>query len=72
MTAGRRAEAYLAFMRERLVEAHRLLRPHGSVYLHCDPSISHHLRFLLDDVFGERNFRNEIIWQVQASSAGLQ
>ena len=55
-------EAYLAFMRARLVEAHRLLRPHGSVYLHCDPSISHHLRFLLDDVFGERNFRNEIAW----------
>ena len=55
-------EAYLAFMRERLAEIHRLLRPHGSVYLHCDPSISHHLRFLLDDVFGERNFRNEIAW----------
>ena len=55
-------EAYLAFMRERLAEMRRLLRPHGSVYLHCDPSISHHLRFLLDDVFGERNFRNEIAW----------
>ena len=56
-------EVYLAFMRERLAEIHRLLRPHGSVYLHCDPSISHHLRFLLDDVFGERNFRNEIVWK---------
>ena len=55
-------EAYLEFIRERLVEMRRLLRPHGSVYLHCDPSISHHLRFLLDDVFGERNFRNEIAW----------
>ena len=55
-------EAYLVFMRERLAEMRRLLRPHGSVYLHCDPSISHHLRFLLDDVFGERNFRNEIAW----------
>lgn len=54
--------AYLAMMAVRLVELHRVLKPTGSLYLHCDPSASHYLKLVLDAVFGPRNFRNEIIW----------
>ena len=55
--------AYLAMMAVRLVELHRVLKPTGSLYLHCDPTASHYLKILLDAVFGARNFRNEIVWQ---------
>lgn len=55
--------AYLAMMAVRMLELHRVLKPTGSLYLHCDPTASHYLKILLDAVFGARNFRNEIIWQ---------
>lgn len=55
--------AYLAMMAVRLLELHRVLKPTGSLYLHCDPTASHYLKILLDAVFGAMNFRNEIIWQ---------
>ncbi|UYY59943.1 site-specific DNA-methyltransferase [Sphingomonas sp. S2-65] len=55
--------AYLAMMAVRLVELHRVLKPTGSLYLHCDPTASHYLKWVLDAVFGADNFRNEIIWQ---------
>lgn len=55
--------AYLTMMAARLVEIHRVLKPTGSVYLHCDPTASHYLKLLLDAVFGHKNFRNEIIWK---------
>ncbi|MEY2878695.1 MAG: hypothetical protein RLZZ15_1075 [Verrucomicrobiota bacterium] len=55
--------AYLAMMAPRLVELHRVLKPTGSLYLHCDPTASHYLRMVLDGIFGARNFRNEIIWK---------
>jgi len=55
--------AYLAMMAVRLIELHRVLKPTGSLYLHCDPTASHYLKILLDAVFGPRNFRNEIIWK---------
>lgn len=55
--------AYLAMMAVRLVELHRVLKPTGSLYLHCDPTASHYLKILLDAVFGARNYRNEIIWK---------
>jgi len=55
--------AYLAMMAVRMIELHRVLKPTGSLYLHCDPTASHYLKILLDAVFGARNFRNEIIWQ---------
>ncbi len=55
--------AYLAMMAVRLVELHRVLRPTGSLYLHCDPTASHYLKILLDAVFGAKNFRNEIVWR---------
>ena len=55
--------AYLVMMAPRLVELHRVLKPTGSLYLHCDPTASHYLKILLDAVFGNQNFRNEIIWR---------
>ncbi len=53
---------YLAYMAIRLIECHRILKDTGSLYLHCDPTMSHYLKILLDCVFGEKQFRNEIIW----------
>ncbi|MHB8174908.1 MAG: DNA methyltransferase [Nitrospirota bacterium] len=55
--------AYLTMMAIRLVELRRVLKPTGSLYLHCDPTASHYLKILLDTVFGKKNFRNEIIWK---------
>jgi adenine specific DNA methylase Mod len=55
--------AYLAMMAVRLVELHRVLKPTGSIYLHCDPTASHYLKILLDAVFGVENYRNEISWR---------
>src|SRR5207302_6041398 len=55
--------AYLTMMAPRLVQLHRVLKPTGSLYLHCDPTASHYLKLLLDAIFGPRNFRNEIIWR---------
>jgi len=55
--------AYLAMMAPRLVELRRVLKPTGSIYLHCDPTASHYLKLLMDAVFGPQNYRNEIVWQ---------
>jgi DNA modification methylase len=55
--------AYLVMMAPRLVELCCVLKPTGSIYLHCDPAASHYLKLLLDAVFGPGNFRNEIVWQ---------
>jgi DNA modification methylase len=57
------AMAYLVNMAPRLVELHRSLKSTGSLYLHCDPTMSHYLKLLLDAVFGPENFRSEIIWK---------
>ncbi len=54
--------AYLSYMANRLRECRRVLKPTGSIYLHCDPTMSHFLKIVMDGIFGERNFRNEIIW----------
>ncbi len=59
--------AYLAMMAVRLIELHRVLKPTGSLYLHCDPTASHYLKILLDAVFGKENFKNEIIWKRTSS-----
>lgn len=64
------ALAYLVNMAPRLVELHRVLKPTGSLWLHCDPTMSHYLKLLLDAIFGAANFRNEIIWQ-RTGSKGL-
>ena len=62
--------AYLVMMTPRLVELRRVLKPTGSLYLHCDPTASHYLKLLLDTVFGKGNFRNEIVWQRTGSHGG--
>ena len=54
--------AYLAMMAPRMKELHRVLKPTGSIYLHCDTTASHYLKLLMDAVFGPTNFRNEISW----------
>ncbi|HKG58893.1 MAG TPA: DNA methyltransferase [Pyrinomonadaceae bacterium] len=55
--------AYLTMMANRLLELHRVLKPIGSLYLHCDPTASHYLKIVLDGIFGKENFRTEIIWK---------
>jgi site-specific DNA-methyltransferase (adenine-specific) len=55
--------AYLAMMAVRLIELHRVLKPTGSLYLHCDPTASHYLKILLDAVFGATGYRTEISWK---------
>lgn len=56
--------SYLSYMAERLPEIRRVLKPTGSIYLHCDPTASHYLKVLMDNIFGAQNFRNEIVWRV--------
>lgn len=55
-------KAYLIYMAVRLLEMKRILKPNGSIYLHCDPTMSHYLKLVMDAVFGRKNFRNEIVW----------
>lgn len=55
--------AYLVMMAVRLKELHRVLKPTGSLYLHCDPTASHYIKLILDAVFGFENYRNELIWK---------
>ncbi len=54
--------AYLAMMAPRLIELRRVMKPHASLYLHCDPRASHYLKVLMDAVFSPKSFRNEIVW----------
>ena len=56
-------KSYLAYMAVRLLELRRLIKPTGSVYLHCDPTMSHYLKLVMDAVFGADSFQNEIIWK---------
>jgi DNA modification methylase len=55
--------AYLVYMFYRLLEMQRILSSHGSIYLHCDPHVSHYIKVIMDGVFGHEHFRNEITWQ---------
>ena len=59
---GKAMASYLTFMAQRIFEMHRILKPTGSLYLHCDPTASHYLKIVLDKVFGKTNFKNEIVW----------
>ena len=56
-------KSYLVYMAARILEMRRLLKPAGSIYLHCDPTMSHYLKLVMDAVFGRRAFRNEVIWK---------
>ena len=60
--------AYLAWMRSRLTEIHRVLKPSGSFYLHLDHHAVHYVKVMLDEIFGYKNFRNEITWQRKIGS----
>src|SRR4030043_506503 len=64
--------AYLVMMTARLIELHRVLKPTGSLYLHCDPTMSHYIKLILDQIFGPRNFRNEIIWHYRKWPTGTR
>jgi DNA modification methylase len=55
--------AYLTMMAARLIELHRVLKPTGSIFLHCDPTASHYLKLMMDAIFGIEHYRNEIIWK---------
>ena len=62
-THGKGMQSYLTMMAIRLMEMHRVLKPTGSIYLHCDPTASHYLKLLMDSVFGVSNFMAEITWK---------
>ena len=59
---GKPMKAYLIMMAVRLIEMRRLLKPTGSIYLHCDPTASHYLKMTMDSIFGREHFMNEIVW----------
>jgi len=63
--------AYLVMMARRLAALHRVLKPTGSIYLHCDSTASHYLKVLMDAIFGVRGFRNEIVWQRTSAHANV-
>ncbi len=67
---GRGMMAYCIMMAVRLLEMRRVLKPTGSIYLHCDPTASHYLKLLMDGIFGRQQFRNEIIWR-RTTTKGL-
>ena len=55
--------AYIAYMTIRIIECHRILKNDGSIFYHCDDTMQHYIKIMLDIVFGRNNFRNEINWQ---------
>jgi site-specific DNA-methyltransferase (adenine-specific) len=63
--------AYIVMMAVRLKELHRILKPTGSLYLHCDPTASHYIKLVLDGIFGFKNYRNEIIWKRYSSHGNV-
>ena len=63
---------YLTAMAVRLFEMQRILKPTGSIYLHCDPTASHYLKLVMDALFGKQNFRNEIVWAYTQGGRGLK
>ena len=64
--------AFLCFMGVRLIEMRRVLKDTGSLYLHCDPTASHYLKSLMDAIFGDKNFRNEIVWHYRRWTASAK
>ena len=64
--------AYLYYMVERLIEMKQLLKPTGSIYFHCDPTASHYIKIMMDGIFGQENFRSEIIWKRTFAHGGAK
>jgi len=71
-TGGKKMMAYIAYMAQRLMEMHRVLKPTGSIYLHCDPTASHYLKVVMDGIFGAKNFRNDIIFRRSNGGKGTK
>ncbi len=65
-------KSYLAYMSVRLLEIHRILAPTGSIYLHCDPTMSHYLKLTMDAIFGRKRFQNEFIWYYGGGGASTR
>ncbi|MCA9250528.1 MAG: site-specific DNA-methyltransferase [Phycisphaerales bacterium] len=65
-------DEYRAFLQSRLTEIHRLLKTSGSVYVHIDPRVSHHVRLMLDEIFGVGNFLNEVIWSYRTGGVSTK
>ncbi|MFN2468810.1 MAG: DNA methyltransferase [Gaiellaceae bacterium] len=63
---------YIGWMKERLLEMHRILKPTGSIYLHCDQAASHYLKVMMDGIFDRRHFRSEIIWRRTGSNSAAK
>jgi site-specific DNA-methyltransferase (adenine-specific) len=63
--------AYLTMMTARLIELHRVLKPTGSIYLHCDPTASHYLKIVMDTIFGFEHFVNEIFWERSSTRSSI-
>ena len=72
LTQGDDTAAFLCFLGVRLLHCHRILKPTGSLYLHCDHSANGYIRMVLDAIFGSNNFRNEIIWKRSNPGKGSQ
>ena len=66
---GEDTAAFLCFLSVRLIEMHRILKPTGSIYLHCDPTASHYIKMCMDAIFSKKNFRNEIVWHYRRWTA---
>ena len=64
--------AYLTYMAIRLIECQRVLKPTGSIYLHCDPTMSHYLKTTMDRIFGEENFRSEVVWGYRTQGVAMR
>lgn len=60
--------SYLAFMAQRIIEMHRILKPTGHLYLHCDQAAGHYLKIVLDSIFGQKNLRGAIVWRRHTSA----
>ena len=66
------AQAYIAYMRPRVEQLHRVLKPTGSFYYHCDWHASHYIKVMLDEIFGANHFRNELVWQWHATTSQMR
>lgn len=72
LVGGKGDKSYLIYMAVRLLEMLRILKPHGSLYMHCDNTMSHSLKMVLDVVFGKKNFHNEFIWYYSGGGASTK
>jgi adenine specific DNA methylase Mod len=70
LTHGKGMQSYLCMMAVRLLEMRRVLKDTGSIYLHCDPTASHYLKMLMDSIYGQASFHNEIVWKRTSGRSG--